>query len=342
MATSGKIVSNITASKTARMVAFLIAVALATGCEAPDPTPAQTVPYTWGDNITPTHSDILYVPGGTTGCATGSDHTCGGSQELDIYPAVESIGGNRGVIVYFHGGGFVTGNKAPMSHTGNIMRQTHRGFSVVSVNYRLADHTIAEDGFQDTIDDVAASINWVFDNDGQYGLNTDTVLVAGGSAGGTLATLAGTTWNSPDPAFADMPRVHGWIESAGILDWRNGPKSERWIERWLGTGYGSKRDLASPVNHIDMQDPPGYVIHGIDDGFVEPGNATDLQAELERQQQAGESLLNYRITVDVVDNFADGTPMASNTGHSPMGGANSWLMDVWINDRAAKKGDYPG
>jgi len=324
----------------AGVFAMLAVMLAASACEAPPPGQVNTVGLRTHDGVQPTHRDVLYVVGGERGCSGGkSDHTCGGSQELDIYPA--RSGGNRGVIVYFHGGGFVTGNKAPITGLGNIMSQTQRGFSVVSVNYRLADHEAGNDGFADTMSDVAAALNWVHANDGEYGLSTSTVLVAGGSAGGTLAAMAGTTWNSPQPEFADMPRVHGWIAVSGILDWRSGPMSEAWMQLWTGSAYEERRDLASAINHMDLADPPGYVVHGGLDHFVELSNATNLQAELTRQRLAGESVLDLRINVDVTDRYADGSDMGrADLGHEPMGGANASYMNLWIDSRTLKIADY--
>jgi len=313
-------------NRLALLILGCLSLGALSACEAPAPATSQTVPHNWGSDLSPDHTDLAYGP--HLGCAPGEpDHTCGGSQELDIY--LPTAGGNRGAIVYIHGGGFVTGDKAPMATLGNIMRQTERGFSVVSINYRLTDAANEEDGFQDAVDDVARAIRWVRANADRHGMVTDTLLVAGSSAGGTLATLAGTTANSEERAFARMPRVDGWINVSGVLDHTNGSQSRGWFELWLGENFDAKRDLAAPAHHIDPSDPPGYVVHGGNDGFVETANALALEDDLESRADG----THLRVVVDVVDHFHDGTKMIRNTGHTPMGGANAAFMDLWIDNR---------
>jgi acetyl esterase/lipase len=85
-------------------------------------------------DATPSLKDVAY--GSDRGCtAEISDELCGGSQLLDIYPAVSGAG--RGTIVWIHGGGLLFGDKSERHSTGPIFEQLRRGWSVVSVNYRL-------------------------------------------------------------------------------------------------------------------------------------------------------------------------------------------------------------
>ena len=49
-------------------------------------------------------------------------------------------------------------------------------------------------------------------------------------------------------------------------------------------------------------------------------------------EELAQHLGHLDITVDIVDDFSDGQPMADNTGHQPIGGANSTVMDGWFDD----------
>ncbi|MFA9563525.1 MAG: alpha/beta hydrolase fold domain-containing protein [Acidimicrobiales bacterium] len=304
----------------------------------PEPSEADLIPRDWGDDITPDEVDLAYGP--ETGCPEGApDHECGGSQELDVY--LPRDGGMRGTIVYFHGGGFATGDKSDVSGLGNIKRQLARGFGLVVANYRLTDASQNENGFPDAMADVGAAIDWVKTNGPDHGLPTDVIVAAGGSAGGTLAALAGTAANSSEPVFADLQPVDGWMSISGVMTWKGGEMSDGWMQGWLGPDYLEQRDVASATNHLDFDDPPGYLAHGAADSFVETDNADLLEDEV--------SLLNRllfwrdrgKLTIDIVDNFADGPPMDDNTGHQPIGGANSTVMDEWLDDvvdQAAEQG----
>ena len=218
--------------------------------------------WTWGSAGQADFSDVAYGP--ERGCRSGSDELCGGSQELDIYRV--RAGGNRGTLVWIHGGGYVTGDKYPLGNIGNIKRQLHRGYSIVSINYRLAPierlangdpvlvragpigwpfpQSKGENGFRLAMEDVAAALNWVQTRGPTYGLSTGTVAVMGFSAGGTMAALAGMAANSSDPVFSTLPTVDGWVAVSAPLDWDSFADGARWGALWMGDEY---RDRQAPV-----------------------------------------------------------------------------------------------
>src|SRR6185312_15847831 len=64
-----------------------------------------------------------------------------------------------------------------------------RGYVVASVEYRLS----GEARFPAAIQDVKAAIRWLRTHASQYGIEPRRAVIWGGSAGGQLAALAGTT-----------------------------------------------------------------------------------------------------------------------------------------------------
>jgi acetyl esterase len=87
-----------------------------------------------------------------------------------------------GLIVYFHGGGFVIGSIGLMD---NVARElTHcSGAVVISVEYRLAP----ENPFPAGLDDCESVTRWALANSTRFGVAPHQVVVAGESAGGNLA-----------------------------------------------------------------------------------------------------------------------------------------------------------
>lgn len=129
-----------------------------------------------------------------------------------------TAGGNRGVIVLVHGGGFVRGSRGELFRTAApLVRQLDRGFALVDVEYRLTDgerHT-----FPDAVRDVSRAVEWVRRHGRRHGLDPSTVIVAGASAGGTIATLVGVGTNpTPGTRLPRTPRVDGWVAVSGIHD----------------------------------------------------------------------------------------------------------------------------
>jgi acetyl esterase len=87
-----------------------------------------------------------------------------------------------GLVVYFHGGGFIIGSIGLMD---NVARELAHGSGavVVSVGYRLAP----EHPYPAGLDDCASVTQWAISNAGRFGLPPSAVVVAGESAGGNLA-----------------------------------------------------------------------------------------------------------------------------------------------------------
>jgi acetyl esterase len=86
------------------------------------------------------------------------------------------------VILYFHGGGWVTGNLDTYDASDRELANG-TGAIVVSVQYRLGP----ENKFPASQDDADKSYNWLLKNAGSIGADPKQVALAGESAGGNLA-----------------------------------------------------------------------------------------------------------------------------------------------------------
>lgn len=87
-----------------------------------------------------------------------------------------------GLILFFHGGGFVFGN---IESYDSICRRAaiDSGCKVISVDYSLAP----ENKFPSAVDDAYASYLWVLDNCERLGIDSKRIALAGDSAGGNLS-----------------------------------------------------------------------------------------------------------------------------------------------------------
>ena len=113
----------------------------------------------------------------------------------DVVVATRYSAGNspRGLILFFHGGGFVFGSRA--THEG-FARLLARGIGVdvVSVEYRLAP----EDPFPAPHDDAVAAWECVLAHAGEWGVDPARVVVVGDSAGGSIAAVLCQTLRGRD------------------------------------------------------------------------------------------------------------------------------------------------
>ncbi|MFD5074530.1 alpha/beta hydrolase [Streptomyces sp. NPDC058371] len=92
-------------------------------------------------------------------------------------------------VVFFHGGGWLTGDLD--THDDPCRRMCRDvGVVVVAVDYRLAP----EHPFPAAYDDCLAAAAWVADHIDDYGGRRDRLAVAGDSAGGNLAAAVALTF----------------------------------------------------------------------------------------------------------------------------------------------------
>ncbi|WP_419229087.1 alpha/beta hydrolase [Gordonia sp. CPCC 205515] len=93
---------------------------------------------------------------------------------------IESVG----VMVFFHGGGFVQGDR--VTHDNLVRRLAiATGADVLSVDYRLAP----EHPFPAAVDDALAAWRFAVDKAPTWGVPVDRIAVAGDSAGGNLSAV---------------------------------------------------------------------------------------------------------------------------------------------------------
>ena len=93
------------------------------------------------------------------------------------------------VVVWFHGGGLEAGQKEIPSQ---LMQ---KGLVVVGVNYRLLPRVTVDQ----TLDDAAEAVAWVFANAARYGGDARKMVVTGHSAGCCVSTKRGSPDTEPMP-----------------------------------------------------------------------------------------------------------------------------------------------
>lgn len=114
---------------------------------------------------------------------------CAVEEELEVAPGLwvtrySSGATPRGLVLFFHGGGFVLGSRA--SYTAPARMLAHgTGADVFSVEYRLAP----EHPFPAAHDDALAAWRYAVDHAADWGIDSRRIVVAGESAGGNVAAV---------------------------------------------------------------------------------------------------------------------------------------------------------
>jgi acetyl esterase/lipase len=111
------------------------------------------------------------------------------------------------VVVYFHGGGFIFGNRD--GGLEEVLRDQliAHDYAVVSADYRLAPETKLDE----IVNDVRDVVIWIKENGNkQYQIDKNKIAVAGGSAGGYLAISAGFNVKLPLNAVIEISAPTGF------------------------------------------------------------------------------------------------------------------------------------
>ncbi|MCY1635494.1 alpha/beta hydrolase [Marinifilum sp. D737] len=111
------------------------------------------------------------------------------------------------VLIYFHGGGFIFGNRDKGLHEGLRDKLLESGYAVISADYRLVPETKLDQIMSDVLD----MLDWVRKNGlEQFNINTNQIAVAGGSAGGYLALASGFKKETAPNAIIDISAPTGF------------------------------------------------------------------------------------------------------------------------------------
>jgi acetyl esterase/lipase len=120
------------------------------------------------------------------------------NHEIKANIFIPNIKQKHPVIVYFHGGGFIFGNRD--EGLEDVLRDSllAHNYAVVSADYRLAPETKLDEILKDVSDVV---IYLRKKGVKKFNINPDKIAVAGGSAGGYLALSTGYKVQPPPRAI---------------------------------------------------------------------------------------------------------------------------------------------
>ena len=229
---------------------------------------------------------------------------------LDLYLPRNSgsVAGGLPLVVYVHGGGWQAGHTrhsgAFANWPGVLALLASKGYVVASIEYRLS----GEARFPAAIQDVKTAIRWLRSKSAQFGIDPTRAIIWGGSAGGQLAALAATSCKveplSPDPQSpiaAQSDCVQGLVTWYGIFDFVHGPLSgpaeqsaSSAVGKYLGCAPVDCRSvaaLASPVSHLDKDNPPALLIHGDLDKVVPVAQSQLFHEALQSRKVASKLLV---------------------------------------------------
>ena len=179
------------------------------------------------------------------------------------------------IIVWVHGGAWRSGSKAEMP----LGKLVDEGYAIASVDYRLSPQAT----FPAQIHDLKAAIRFLRAHGGEWRIASKKIVIAGNSAGAHLAALVGVSHGHAElegtvgvdrnesSAVQGIISFYGASNLTTILG-QSTPYGLTVRVPALALFLGGQPDevpaiarLASPVFHVDRDDPPLLLFHGDQD-----------------------------------------------------------------------------
>jgi len=213
------------------------------------------------------------------------------------------------VFIFFHGSGWAAGDKdfGTRPFFNHLVSQGH---TVMDVAYRLCP----EVQLDEMVGDAKRAVAWTKQNAEKYGVASDKVVLAGGSAGGHVAILAAYTPNESKFTPEDLKNVDLSVRgvvtyyapvdlAAGYIPWLEAnPNSDlpplpigTRLEGMEGMKYAGRMDMllggspeevpevykeAAPITHVNSNTPPTLFLQGTTDILVPVEPTENLSAKL--------------------------------------------------------------
>jgi len=171
------------------------------------------------------------------------------------------------LVVFFHGGGYVTGDFDTQDMIARALAYGANAVTV-SVDYRLAP----EHPFPAAADDAFSALKWVAENASKLNGDATRMAVAGDSAGANLsAVLALDARDAGGPAIAAQILFYGAMnhstDTPSAREYRDGPvvtvdDMDFFLTQWLGNDYATLKIPRAFAAHADHHRnlPPALIV----------------------------------------------------------------------------------
>lgn len=263
-----------------------------------------------GTRATPTHADVRY-----------GDHS---RNVFDLYLPSDAATSDAPlpVFVFFHGGGFVGGDKSGFDATPYL----NAGYAVVSGNYRFVDGTTTLSPAP--MRDAARLIQYLKHHAEQWNLDPRRIALSGNSAGAVISMWIGYHDDLAEPKSEDP--IERQSSRVTCIAPTNGPT--RLDPKWITANMGGPKHVhgslpkmfgvpveqcdrpevrqrileSSPFQHATADDPPTLMIYsGKNEGIPLPESAST--GALIHHAYFGKTLADKLGTLGVEHTLIDGS-----------------------------------
>ncbi len=218
-------------------------------------------------------------------------HKDGLAMTFDVFRPKEKPNGAG--VLFMVSGGWYSRWSPPQPDGGQFAPLLKAGFTVFAVRHGSSPRYV----IPEIVDDVRRAVRFVRANAKQFGVDPERLGVTGGSAGGHLSLVLGTTGDNGDPKAKD-PLLHTSDRVAAVVayypptDLRPWVQPEsRYYQKYPALRFEPARAAAySPVLQVTPDDPPALMIHGDKDLIVPLDHSQKILAQYQQNKVPAELL----------------------------------------------------
>ena len=187
---------------------------------------------------------------------------------FDYYRAIKAQG-KLPLLIYVHGGGFMSGNRGGKGLRNFAHKLAGRGYAVASISYRLTmknlgfgcetDAKAKKQAFDDASTDIDRAVKYLLDNPKEFEIDKTKIILVGSSAG--AEAVLNTIYDFEHKELPEDFRYGGVISMAGALATLENINAETAVPTQLFHGTGDNLvpyDVAS--HHYCTAKQPGFMM----------------------------------------------------------------------------------
>lgn len=219
-------------------------------------------------------------------------HKDGMALTMDVYTPAENANGAG--VLFMVSGGWYSGWAPPEKSLPMFQPLLDAGFTVFAVRHGSSPRYV----IPEIVQDVRRSVRFVRKNAEQFKIDADRLGVTGGSAGGHLSLVLGTTADEGDPKAADevlrhsdrVAAVVAYYPPTDIRPWVD--EASQYRKNYPALGITAQQgEEFSPLLHVSQDDAPSLLVHGDADTLVPLDHSERIIAEFEKHKVPAELLV---------------------------------------------------
>lgn len=219
-------------------------------------------------------------------------HKDGLAMTFDVIKPKENA--NKAGVLFMVSGGWFSVWYPPEQNVGGFRSLLDKGFTLFIVRHGSSPKYV----IPEVVDDVRRSVRFIRKNAERFNIDPERLGVTGGSAGGHLSLMLGTTGDDGDPQAKDellrtSDRVATVVAYYPPTDIRPFVQPDSpYYKNYPALRFDpSKADDYSPLLHVSPDDAPTLLVHGDKDQLVPIDHSKKIVPEFEKNHVPCELLV---------------------------------------------------